>query len=176
MFSWYEFVWYFTAQDNERNQLGRWLGPAINLGQGLAYNVLTQQGKVVVRSTVTSLSTSEKSSPELIDAMRNFNENININIGNNSQSTIVGASLDTNRNDIYDHLFERTLYENEDLYSQEYGNYDEDGNHLITTDIDDLLSKEIPINESHNDFKGKQVNVPHDGEIKPGTIVGRKRH
>jgi len=25
MFSWYEFVWYFTAQDNERNQLGRGL-------------------------------------------------------------------------------------------------------------------------------------------------------
>jgi len=30
--------------------------------------------------------------------------------------------------------------------------------------------------EEENDFKGKQVNIPHDGERKSGIIVGRKRH
>ena len=60
----------------------------------------------MVRSTATSLSTSEKSSPELNDAMKNFNESIKMNIRNNSQSTIDGASQEINPNDIYDHLFE----------------------------------------------------------------------
>ena len=38
------------------------------------------------------------------------------------------------------------------------------------------MPKEIPIHELHNDFKGKQLKIPHDGEIKTGTIIGHKRH
>ena len=59
-------MWYFTAQNSQQNQLGYWLGPAINLGQGLAYNVLAINAKIIVQSTVTSLSTAEKSYPAII--------------------------------------------------------------------------------------------------------------
>ena len=32
------------------------------------------------------------------------------------------------------------------------------------------------IDELHDDFKGKHIEIPHDGEIKTGTIIGRKRN
>ena len=38
------------------------------------------------------------------------------------------------------------------------------------------MSNEIPVNELHNDLKGKKIEVPHDGEIKTGTVIGRKRN
>ena len=84
LFSWHEFVWYFTTQDSQRNQLGRWLGPAINLGQGLAYNILTINTKIIVQSTVISQSTAEKSYPAIITEMKIFDISIDELVGNTS--------------------------------------------------------------------------------------------
>ena len=169
LFSWYEIVWYFTPHDSQRNQLGRWLGPATNLGQGLAYNVLTIHGKVVVRSTVTTLSSTEKTSPTVIKEMKQFDDTVGSILGNISQSTIEDI------NDKYNNLFESTYFDEEDLYSTEYGNYDTEGKHLSINNIEENISNEIPINELHDDLKGEQIKIPHDGETKLGTLIGRKR-
>jgi len=176
LFSWYEFVWYFTPHDIQRNQLGRWLGPATNLGQGLAYNVLTIHGKVVVRSTVTSLSSSEKSNPTVMKEMKQFDETVDSIIGNNSQSTTENITQNDLSNDKYDNLFEPTYFDDEDLYSTQYGNYDSEGNYLNIHNIEENESNEISINKLlHDNLKGKNIKIPHDGEIKTGTLIGRKR-
>ena len=36
-FDWYQWVWYHDTVSPHKDQLGRWLGPAHNVGQGLAY-------------------------------------------------------------------------------------------------------------------------------------------
>jgi len=54
-FSWYQWVWYHEPTERGAVKLGRWLGPSHDIGQGLAYYVLTRKGTVVTRSTVTPL-------------------------------------------------------------------------------------------------------------------------
>ena len=175
LFSWYEFVWYFTTQNSQRNQLGRWLGPVINLGQGLAYNVLTINAKINVRSTVTSLSAAEKSYPAIIAEMKTFDDSIDKLIGDTSQSTIDGISQLELGINIYDNMFNATFYDNEDLY-QQYNKYDEYGNYIEINDVGELTSNKLSIEELHDDFKGKQVKIPYEGEIKTGFIIRQKRN
>jgi len=62
VFKWYEWVWYYDPALPDKQQLGRWLGPAHNCGQGLAYHVLSDKGKPVTRSTVTKISKEEMES------------------------------------------------------------------------------------------------------------------
>ena len=38
-FDWYQLVWYTDPVAQDRTKLGRWLGPAHNAGQGLAFYV-----------------------------------------------------------------------------------------------------------------------------------------
>ena len=51
-------------QHPDKSRIGRWLGPAHNVGQGLCSHILSGDGKVVCRSTVIpilpeSLATQE---------------------------------------------------------------------------------------------------------------------
>ena len=64
--SWYEWVWYHSPTIFDKCELGRWLKPAHNCGQGLVYHVLAESGKVVTRSIVHSLSVADNTSPECI--------------------------------------------------------------------------------------------------------------
>ena len=64
--SWYEWVWYHSPTFFDKCELGRWLKPAHNCGQGLVYHVLAESGKVVTRSIVHSLSVADNASPECI--------------------------------------------------------------------------------------------------------------
>jgi hypothetical protein len=43
---WYNWVWLYEPTNPEKYELGRWLGPAHDLGQGLAYHVLSDSGQV----------------------------------------------------------------------------------------------------------------------------------
>ena len=46
MFKWYDWVWFYDPDSPDKMALGRWLGPAHNIGKGLAYYVLVDTGKV----------------------------------------------------------------------------------------------------------------------------------
>ena len=175
LFSWYKFVWYFMTQNSQQNQLGRWLGPAIKLGQGHAYIVLTANAKVIVQSTVTSLSTAENFYPAIITEMQTFDDSIDKLIRNTSQSIIGSISQLELGTNIYNNMFDATFYDNEDLY-QQYNKYDEDGNYIEINDLDELTPNKLSIEDLHDNFKGKQVKIPHEGETKTGFIIGRKRN
>ena len=51
-FPWFEWIWYHEPTGDDHQKLGRFLGPAHDIGQGLAYYILSEKGKVVVRSTI----------------------------------------------------------------------------------------------------------------------------
>ena len=64
-FEWYQWVWFFASTKLDRVQLGRWLGPAHNAGQGLAYYILNNLGEVVMRSSISPIPKDEENSIEL---------------------------------------------------------------------------------------------------------------
>ena len=130
--------------------------------------------KIIVRSTVTSLSTAEKSYPAIITEMKTFDDSIDKLIGNMSQSTIDSISQLELGTNIYNNMFDATFYDNEDLY-QLYNKYDEDGNYIEINDVNELTSNKLSIEELHDDLKGKQVKIPHKGETKTGFIIRWKR-
>ncbi len=42
-FDWYQWIWYHEPTSPDKSVLGRWLGPAHNSGQGMAYHVLSSK-------------------------------------------------------------------------------------------------------------------------------------
>jgi hypothetical protein len=61
--------------------LGRWLGPAHQIGQALCYFILKENGQVIARTTVRSLTDTEITDEKEIQARANFDKSINDNIG-----------------------------------------------------------------------------------------------
>ena len=56
-FEFYNWIWYWEPGVlSQKENLGRWLGVARSVGQGLAYYVLKDNGQVVVRNTLTPLT------------------------------------------------------------------------------------------------------------------------
>ena len=50
-FDWYQWVWYHDPVNPHKDQLGRWLGSAHNVGHGLSYYILNSNAKVIVSAT-----------------------------------------------------------------------------------------------------------------------------
>ena len=55
-----------------KKQLGRWLGSAHNVGQGLAYYVLSEKGKVKTRSTVSPLTKGDFANDDIHHQMKDY--------------------------------------------------------------------------------------------------------
>ena len=65
IFKWYDWVWYHDPDLPNKSAIGRWLGPAHDVTQGMAYHVLTSKGTVITRSTVHKLSEVEQISDDI---------------------------------------------------------------------------------------------------------------
>jgi hypothetical protein len=165
VFKWFEWVWYHDPPSPEKVKLGRWLGPAHGAGQGLAYHVLTQKGKVVTRSTVSKISSDEKATPEITERQDQFSKEIESNIGNFTQATIDNTT-DQNE-DPYINLFESDNMDDEDIEFQEV---DRDGNPVGVPDNDHIFQEE------EDEYIGLSVPLPFEGETREGTIRSRKRN
>ena len=122
-----------------------------------------------------TLSTAEKSYPAIITEMKTFDDSIDKLIRNMAQSTIDSISQLKLGTNIYNNMFDATFYDNENLY-QQYNKYNEDGNYIEINDLDELTPNKLSIEDLHDNFKGKQVKIPHEGETKTGFIIGRKRN
>ena len=83
-YTWYQWVWYYEPKSDHRQEIGRWLGPAHSCGQGLAYHILTEKGKVVTRSTVSNIVNE---TDEVKKLKSEFTRSMESYIGNNSKST-----------------------------------------------------------------------------------------
>jgi hypothetical protein len=82
-FEFYQWVKVYdpTAFPSSRKYLGRWLGPAHQIGQALCYFILKENGQVIARTTVRSLTDTEITDEKEIQARANFDKSINDNIG-----------------------------------------------------------------------------------------------
>ena len=56
--------------------MGRWPGPAVDVGSSLTYKILKRNGQVVPRSTIRHLTLEESTNPDHIAMTKAFDDNI----------------------------------------------------------------------------------------------------
>ena len=61
--------------------VGRWIGPAVDVGSALTYKILKSNGQVVPRSTIRHLTLEKLTNPDHIAMTKDFDENIIQKIG-----------------------------------------------------------------------------------------------
>ena len=61
--------------------LGRYLGPAADVGSAMAYKILKESGEIVIRTTVRSLTPDEADSPVMASRQKAFTDRIDIALG-----------------------------------------------------------------------------------------------
>ena len=61
--------------------VGRWLGPAVDVGSALTYKILKSNGQVVPRSTIRHLTPDELTNPDHIAMRKAFDDSIIQKIG-----------------------------------------------------------------------------------------------
>jgi hypothetical protein len=167
MFHWYDWVEYHDPTSPDKSRIGRWLGPAHNIGQGFAHYVLSSDGKVVARSTVIPLSSNDQATSEMQERMSRFTSNVDTLIGDFSQSTL--EKTDVHSENPYEHLFEADSLDPEDIDPQEI---DDLGNPFSVPDID----SEQSFMENDDALVGLKIPIARGGEILEGTIQQRKRN
>ena len=170
-FEWYAWVWYHDPNTPEKSKIGRWLGPAHDVGQGLAYYILTDKGKVAIRSTVSPISNEEKLNPAIDSQMDQYTINMESFIGNFSQST--QDNYTNSMDDPYQNIFEDDNSDDEYIIPQERG---EDGEPFSRLELDEI-NHDSPYAEKDDRYIGVKVPLPHlDGELKQATVKRRKRN
>ena len=78
-FEFYEWVMFNDSQatfPKTKFYVGRWLGPAVDVGSDLTYKILKSNGQVVPRSTIRHLTLDELTNPDHIALMKTFDDNI----------------------------------------------------------------------------------------------------
>ena len=168
LFGWYDWIWYHDTSKPDETQLGRWLGPSINSGQSLASCILTSTGKVITRSTVSAIDLHERKDPNLIERQRKFDEDVNSVIGNYTSATNENISDDFDANNPYDSIFEKDSNDDENLLYEDESKRRPDADSY-------LAPKDSPFAENSDTHIGVTMDLPHQGEMKRGTIKRRKR-
>ena len=172
-FSWFQWVWYHDPVHPERDNLGRWLGPAHNVGQGLAYYILNGDAEVIVRSTVSSIKDTEIAPLDLRTRQQEFTNRVESLIGNYQHAIIQRSEQKPDGMvDVYSDLFHLTEGDNDELQTQEF---DEDGNPVTKPEADEIIMRDAPNAELDDKFINASVPISHGGEILQGTVKRRKR-
>ena len=81
---WYDWVKYWDLgvdYPEPKEQLGRWLGPAIDVGPAMCSKILKQNGQVIYVSTYRSLTEHELSSHDEMEKRKAFTEAITEHLG-----------------------------------------------------------------------------------------------
>ena len=83
-FEWFEWVMFFQPKESypdDKMFIGRWLGPAIDVGTAITYNILRPDGGYVCRSTVRYWTSKEEVNPVKMDKRLSFMKHLNSCIG-----------------------------------------------------------------------------------------------
>ena len=165
-FEWYEYVWYWQPNEPQRQQLGRWLGVAEHIGNGLTYKVINGKAEVISRSTVISLSSEDYENDDVKSRLRALDQSIHSRIGSYDKSLVQeGEIIDDN---LYTSIFK--------------GDDDPHPNHLVEfmedfeVEEEESLEMNQGLSEELNDnYIGTKVLLPQFGRIQEAIVKSRKR-
>ena len=161
-FSWYQWIWYHEPTEKGTVKLGRWLGPSHDIGQGLAYHILTKKGSVVTRSTVAPLSKEEKDMESTDVNMKEFQQSVQNELGNYESPTHNDVNQPNDNDDLYNLLF--PLIDNGEIIAE---------NKSLAPDLDDMIIQDKIKDEQ---MFGLKVQVPtSSNEFLEGVVTSRKR-
>ena len=176
-FRWYEIVWYWDPNFNQKQKLGRWIGVAEHIGAGITYYVLNKDAIVLARSTVISLSKEQRESKEIIKMIQSLDENIHMKIGDYEKSIVRGESIDPNfASTDFISGDEEEIRRNEDVIeNQELISSDPHQNIFEIPESDKNEYHDELVKELTDKFIGSDIVVPRFDNWQKGRIKSRKR-
>jgi hypothetical protein len=93
-FAFYDWVYFHDSQAHNKRTLARWLGPARNVGQAMCYYVLKDNGRVMVRSSVTPL-TKDEHLDKVEDKRRDeFDKDLAVFVGDHDTMAVMETEAD----------------------------------------------------------------------------------
>ena len=79
-FEWFGWVMFFQPKEtypDDKMFIGRWLGPAIDVGTAMTYKILRPDGAYLCRSTLISWTSNEEANPFRMSKYVSFMKQIN---------------------------------------------------------------------------------------------------
>ncbi len=142
---------HYIEYPDEPLRLGRYLGPAIDVGPAMTAKILQHNGKVVYRSTYQPLIVEERDDPSVLQSMASFDETAEERLG--------------------DKLTRSELEEVGIPNTPEYLRYaDEDQNKMTFPDLDEEVTP-----EAGDEYVHASVMLPRGSQMMHGTVKARKR-
>ena len=148
--SWYDFVKAYDQQQkfpNDKEVLGRWLGPARDISPAMCAKILKSNGQILYTSTYRALTQEEWRDPKEEEKRRIYDQCIKQKMG--GKATLTQLERDTAKTPTYDPY---------DIHSVE-----------PIPDIDDATP------EYQDQYIGAEVSVPLQGTLTAGKVKRRTR-
>jgi hypothetical protein len=149
-FGWYDWVMYrdnIPSYPDDKLILGRYLGPAMDIGSALTAKILQPNGQFVCRSTLRHLTDDELQSSVLLDKRRQVDESVVTHLG--PASTVQDFPAENLSLDL-DH------YDETDPINPDHGAVE------ITPEMGD-------------NFLSAEIMLPRGGTMVKGRVPARKR-
>ena len=150
----YEFVMFWDNHPHlpeTKETLGRWLGPAPNVGSAMTAKILKENGQVIPVSTYRPMTPEEKDRNEVLNEMNHFDETIKQKLG-------TPLTVETIRKD------------DPDMLTPDIEAYEDDSEGTIPLNQNDEVTP-----EEYDQYINAQVNFPHDDQVRTGTVKRRVR-
>ena len=133
--------------------MGRWLGPAVDVGSAITYKVQKSNGHFVCRSSARPWTPKEEANPDLLREREKFMARLKNNLGRPAK--------------VVDFPLEELTPE----YSY-YADDDEDG---FTGCPDELDPVKVPTSEASDNYVGVSINLPRGEGMAQGRVTKRAR-
>ena len=153
-FAWYDWVMFrdnIPTFPDDKLILGRYLGPATDIGSALTAKILKSNGQVVYRSTLRHLNDDEHACPVHTSNRKAYDDSIADRLG-------PAAREDD--------------FPDDDL-TPEYEPYGDDGGADIDPEIDEQDLEVTP--EAHDNYVGVDLLFPKGGTMSRGCVTAQKR-
>ena len=154
-FAWYDWIyWWDTVSGfpEPREQLGRWLGPALDIGPAMTAKVLKENGQYVYTSSYRALHEDELTDPTKIKEREEFDRAIRTKLGAPVSSEDELNSIDPEAVTPQFSLYEDDIQKPENV-----------------PDIDNVTP------EDFDNYVGAEVNLPIGGTLRQGKVKRRAR-
>lgn len=151
-FEFYDICWYWDNQhDSTEPKIGRWLGVSHRVGSALCYWILTNNGKVIARTTVQHVTKLETETRDIQQKIRDYHVSLNNHIGAEEFTTDMDELPDFINDDI-------PMAQDDNPMEEDYNGLPEQ------PDLDDIVNQEDPVlaADTYDTFLGAEVCLPDD--------------
>ena len=150
----YDFVMYWdelTSFPTPKETLGKWLGPAKDVGSAMTAKILKKNGQVIPISTYRPITDNERTRREVQNDMDAFDKAIEDKLGQPLSASDIRK-------------------ETPDLMTPDVEAYEDDSKGTTPLAQEDEVTPEV-----YDQYIKAQVRLPNDDEIRLGTVQRRAR-